>query len=144
MHIVANPLAAGALAVCALAGLAGCASRPPPSTVMPPIAAPAFDGVYAGAVRLSAVAAGDNENWCQTTGPVTLNVVSNRFALTLPHPNVPGNPTLAFEVDVAPDGSFSNPSQDGTASFTGQVAGRHLQGVVNGAGCQYAVDAEKT
>ena len=51
---------------------------------------------------------------------------------------------MTFAVVIAPDGSFQTQSEDGTAMFYGRVSGNGLQGVVNGAGCQYSVSAYRT
>lgn len=126
------------------AGLAGCSGPPlPASARLPPMQTSVFDGAYRGGLRVTAVASGVDPGWCQTQTQVALNVASDQFSLSLPHPNVPGSPTLTFAVAIAPGGSFQTQSQDGTASFVGQVAGAHLQGTINGAGCQYAVSAER-
>ncbi len=132
-------------AACALAALAGCGAPNPPAAAVATGAAPStFDGVYQGSVRITAVSDGSTSAWCQTAGAVTIPVSGGRFPLALPHPNVPGTPTIRFQADIVPGGSFQNQSEDGTAMLTGQVGGGRLQGVVNGAGCQYAISASRT
>ncbi|MBN9560022.1 MAG: hypothetical protein J0H14_04745 [Alphaproteobacteria bacterium] len=92
--------------------------------------------------KVSSAAAG-SPAWCETQEHTSLNVTMNRFSLAVPHPNVPGNPTVNFEVAIAPDGSFHTQSVDGTTMFTGQVDGAHLQGSISGVGCEYVVSADR-
>jgi hypothetical protein len=132
-----------AVACLLIASLAGCQPAPAPSTSLPALPASAFDGTYRTTVSVTAVGPGADPRWCQTQAPASLDVVANRFSLSLPHPNVPGNPTPTFAVAVAPDGSFQAPSVDGTASFVGQISGARLRGTVNMAGCQYAVSGDR-
>ncbi len=130
-----------------IASLAGCGRPPPPSTTVraAPPSHSAFDGVYRATVTVTKVgsAAAGYPSWCETQAHASLNVATNRFGFALPHPNMPGNPTVNFAVAIAPDGSFHTQSVDGTTTFTGQVNGAHLQGFINGVGCQYAVSADR-
>jgi hypothetical protein len=135
-----------AVACLLTASLVGCARPSPPSTTVG--AAPsysAFDGVYRATVTVTKVgsAAAGYPTWCDTQAHASLNVATNRFSLALPHPNMPGNPTVNFAVAIAPNGSFHTQSIDGTTMFTGQVNGGHLQGFVNGVSCQYTVSADR-
>jgi hypothetical protein len=101
--------------------------------------------VYRATVTVSKIssAAAGSPAWCETQKHTSFNVTMNRFSLALPHPNVPGNPTVNFEVAIAPNGSFHTQSVDGTTMFTGQVNGAHVEGLINGVGCQYVVAAER-
>jgi hypothetical protein len=137
-----GPSAAACLLI---ALLAGCQQPgPPPSATMPPLLTTVFDGTYRATVSVTKTGSGADPTWCQTQPPASINVAGDRFTLALPHPNVPGNPTPTFAVAVAPDGSFQTQSVDGTSSFAGQISGGHLQGVVNMAGCQYGVAADRS
>ena len=129
-----------------IACLVGCGGPPPPPTAGRAASShSAFDGVYRATVTISKVssAAAGSSGWCETQEHPSLNVTMNRFSLALPHPNVPGNPTVNFEVAIAPNGSFHTQSVDGTTMFKGQVDGAHLQGLVDGVGCQYMIAAER-
>jgi hypothetical protein len=94
-------------------------------------------------VRLSQIAAAANNDWCSTVKQVQITVASSRFALALPHPNVPGNPTIEFDAYVIPDGSFQATSNNGGALLTGRVADNALDAYISGAGCEYEVVTRK-
>ena len=63
------------------------------------------------------------------------------FSYTVPHPNVPGNPTPTFQATMARDGSFSGVATDGTIS--GQVQESHMEGTINGEGCIYGFAGDR-
>src|SRR5438270_127543 len=107
---------------------AGCAGPPPPSTTLRPLPISAFDGLYRGEVQVTGVAAAADRSWCETQTVMELPVTSNQFTLSVPHPNVPGSPTVVFAASIAPDGSFRTMSESGGAMLMGRVSGAHLQG----------------
>jgi hypothetical protein len=124
-----------------LAVLAACSApaAPPQTTALAP--PPGFDGSYRATIVSTAIGTGLDQSWCRTTGETTLRVLGNEFRLVMPHPNIPGNPTVEFVVDIAPNGMFQ--SQASTGIFAGQISGARLQGIVNGPGCQYDVTATR-
>ena len=79
---------------------------------------------------------------CGTRDMLTLRVANNTFHYTLSQPQVVWQTVRAFDVAIAPDGSFQ--SQSGTASMRGSVGGGHMQGEINGDACGFAFEADSS
>jgi len=119
---------------------------PPATAAAPPVA---FDGTYHGTVQVTSSAMkGAQAVWCNTPPAVTLTVQKGTFSYVLAHPDVPSDSLYSmsptFTVTLAPDGSFSTLSTNGESQLEGGIAGTHLSGQINGAGCGYAITADKS
>jgi len=116
---------------------AGCAG--PMGTLHPDsTAAPvtAFDGSYQTTIHVRFTAAEtQGSNWCQTPGQPTVTVANGALSYTVPHPNVPGNPSPTFLATMAKDGTFIGKGNDGT--IVGQVSGTQMRGSIDGSACGY-------
>jgi hypothetical protein len=116
------------------AGCAGSMGTIHPDTAAAPVTA--FDGSYQTTIRVTSTASEtQGNNWCQTPGQPTVTVANGGFSYTVPHPNVPGNPSPTFLATMAKDGTFIGESNDGT--ILGQVSGTHMQGSIEGSACSY-------
>jgi hypothetical protein len=134
-----------ACAITLLLMMAGCAGPMGPLRPgAPPAAAvTAYDGSYRTTIRPgNFTPAAQGYSWCQTSPQIIATVSGGDLAYAVPHPNVPGNPTPAFQAVFAPDGSFSGQITDGT--ITGRVTGTHMEGRIDGAACSYAFSGERT
>ena len=74
-------------------------------------------------------------NWCQTPGQPIVTISNGQFSYTVPHPNVPGDPSPTFQASMAQDGTFIGQGNGGTIS--GHVNGTHMDGSIDGSGCVY-------
>jgi hypothetical protein len=96
----------------------------------------AFDGSYQTTIRIASAATVTKEtDWCQTPGQPIVAVANGQFSYTVPHPNLPGNPSPTFPATMAKDGTFIGQGNDGT--ILGQVSGTHMRGSIDGAACAY-------
>lgn len=128
-----------ALALCATAG--GCASQPPASPPTPQPAGPvSFNGTYNGLMQL------ERSNGpgvlCGTQDTASITVAANAFHYVLNQPQVRWQPIRAFDVVIAPDGSFQ--AQSGAATIRGRVGGGHMQGMIAGDACTYQFEADRS
>ena len=124
--------------------LGGCAgpmgpirSDPPPP---PPVTS--FDGSYRTKIRSIDTPATENTIWCNTSGQEVVTVVNGQFSFTVPHPDVPGNPTPALSATFAADGTFYGQVIVGT--IYGRVQGGHMEGRIDGSACLYTFTGERT
>jgi hypothetical protein len=81
--------------------------------------------------------------WCETDPRFRAEVRNNGFTYAMPHPNVRGNPTVTYSAYIYPDGSLKGQS-GAMGIITGRVTGTHMDGVISGAGCEYAVTADRS
>jgi hypothetical protein len=124
--------------------ITGCAG--PMGTIHggPPAAAAVatFDGTYQSTIRVTDSAEAAKENaWCETPGQPIITVASGQFSYTVPHPNVPGDPTPTFLATFAQDGSFAGQIVEGTIS--GRASGTHMEGSISSTACVYAFAADR-
>ena len=104
---------------------------------------PSFDGLYQGSVRTNESAALAPKDWCETTPSMRVEVRNNGLTYTMPHPNVPGNPTIPYSAFIYPDGSLQ--SQPGAAFvMRGRITGTHMDGFMSGMGCEYIFMADRS
>ena len=132
-------------------GTPGCADRPPEQQV---VAAPrtvtTYDGRYAGTVRLTGSAGGMRQADCATTPRFSVDVVSGRFSLPVPHPQVAtATPSLSdrttpvYEASIAPDGRITGRSHQTNSTLEGQVSGGRMSGQIYGLLCYYEFSANR-
>ncbi len=128
-----------ACAMTLLLMMAGCAG--PMGPIRPnatnAVAVTAYDGSYRTTIQsTNASKAAMGSSWCQTSPGLVATVSGGDLTYSVPHPNVPGNPTPAFHATFAADGSFSGQVNEGTIS--GRVTGSQMEGRIDGAACNYA------
>jgi hypothetical protein len=115
----------------------GC-TKPAPSSEPGPAAqtGTTFDGSYTTTIQqVSSASIAKGTQWCDTPAQSVIAVTNGQFNLTLPHPNVPGNATVAFPASINPDGSFYGQTINGTIS--GNVQANHIEGRIVGSACGY-------
>ncbi len=110
------------------------------ATPMLPVATPTtvtlFDGSYRVTLHVTGTAtAAKGQDWCDSPGQPVITITNGQLTFLVPHPNVPGNPTLSLVASVYQDGSLSGQSNDG--GISGQISGRRITGRIDGAGCVY-------
>ena len=120
--------------------LSACAREPPPLPLLP---TNAFDGRYVGTVSISSTTAAVPRDYCSTDSRLVLQVRNNTFSYQMPHPNVPGNPTPSYTGFIYPDGRLQGQSGV-TGIMSGRVTGPHMEGVIQGSGCDYAFTADRS
>src|SRR5580698_276966 len=99
--------------VLATAGCAGSMGTMHPDRTAAPVTA--FDGTYQTTIHLtSAAAEAKGTDWCQTPGQPIVTVANGQLSYTVPHPNIPGNPSPTFEATIATGGTFIGQGNDGT------------------------------
>ena len=130
--------------LCAMLGMAlgGCSgdgrAPPPPSPDPLASAGPASpDGRYDGTMQ--SVRGGE---LCGSQDPMTIAVRARSFHFVLNQPQVPEQRTRAFDVSIAPDGSFT--SRNGPTFIRGTVRAGHMQGAIAGDACGYDFEADRT
>jgi hypothetical protein len=134
---------AGAMLLPLLA--AACAGQaPPPPTPGPVVTAPAgpvaVDGTYVGTKQL--VRGGDGPGLlCGSMDPLTVTVVNRAFHYVLNQPELPYQPTRAFDATIDADGSFR--AVNGPAYMTGSVGAGNMQGQISGDACGYVFQASR-
>jgi hypothetical protein len=107
-----------------------------------PVPVTAFDGSYRNTIGIAASAAvAKGTSWCDTPGQPVIAVVNGQFSYTVPHPNMPDNPTPTFQATMAQDGSFLGQSNGGTIS--GRVHGTYIEGTIDGVGCRYTFTGDR-
>ncbi|MBV8526125.1 MAG: hypothetical protein JOY71_29125 [Acetobacteraceae bacterium] len=79
--------------------------------------------------------------WCQTDPNFRLQVWNSYLNYAMPHPNVPGMATPIYSGYIYSDGSLRAQSDEGI--MLGHVTGAHMQGVINGMGCDYTFAADR-
>jgi hypothetical protein len=123
--------------------LAGCAGSMGTMHTDPvAVSVTSFDGSYRSTISITSSSDETKGTaWCVTPGQPIITVANGQFSYTVPHPNVPGNPTPTFQATVARDGSFVGHANDGTIS--GRVSGTHIQGSIDGSACIYAFDGDR-
>jgi hypothetical protein len=103
----------------------------------------AFDGSYQTTIRiLSSAGETAGTDWCKTPGQPIITITNGQFSYTVPHPNIPGNPSPTFEATTAKDGTFVGQGNDG--NILGRVSGTHMQGSINGSACSYDFAGDRT
>jgi len=124
--------------------LASCASEPrmPPIGAPAPVPAVSWDGTYRGTIQITGVGSGAQRDWCETDLQMVVQVTANSFTYALPHPNVLHNPTPIYSATIASSGTFQ--SRIGSGVMTGQVAGSHMSGTIDGSLCAYAFSADRS
>jgi hypothetical protein len=124
--------------------LSGC--YPPPLST-PPVAEPTvtgmYDGTYRGSVELTYVAPLAQRAWCQTPEQVIVNISSGSLSYAQPHPTYPQSPVINYSATVTNDSKFTGASDMGGA-VNGQITSTHLTGTLDGLGCSYTIDAERS
>lgn len=136
--IILLPMIAG------LFTMAGCAGPMGPLRAPAKQAAPVttYDGTYRTTLRsTNSTRAALGSSWCDAPPEVVATVAAGDLTYSVPHPNVPGNPTPAFEATFAADGSFAGQVNDGTLS--GRVTGSQIEGRIDGAACSYAFTGQR-
>ena len=105
------------IALMLLAALPACQPRTIPETK--PISAPAtrtgFDGPYTGFLQVIGHGGNTPSGWCETTSTFPLQITNSQFELLIPHPNVPGNSTIVFQVHITPTGRLTLGAQKGVS-----------------------------
>ena len=130
--------------LCAMLGmtLGGCSGdgRAPPPPPPDPLASagPASpDGRYDGVMH--SIRGGE---LCGSADPMRIAVRDRRFHFVLNQPQVPEQRTRAFDVAIAPDGSFN--SRNGSTFIRGTARAGHIQGEIAGDACGYDFEADRT
>ena len=123
-----------------IALVAGCASKFPVANLPQ---AQSFDGLYVGSVRLKNSAVTVPKAWCETSSNFSLQVRNNSFNYTMPHPNVPEIQNRPYTGAIDPDGSLRAQSGD-LGVMVGRVTGSHLEGEIQGSGCDYVFTADRS
>lgn len=128
-----------AAACMAVGGCSGEGRAPPPPPPDPLAAAGPVspDGRYDG--MMQSVRGGE---LCGSADPMRIAVRNRRFHFVLNQPQVPEQQTRAFDVTIAPDGSFV--SRDGPTFIRGTVKAGHMQGAIAGDACGYDFEADRT
>jgi hypothetical protein len=143
------------LTACAALGLPtfGCANLPVTAT---PVAVPPspgniqsggtqFDGVYQGAIQITATASMISPKMCQPVGGehIVLRVANGSLDYTLAYANV-AQTAQTFSVPIGPDGSFSGVGSL-EATISGRVTGDQISATIVGAGyCSWAFSARRS
>lgn len=133
-----------ACVITVLLTIAGCAGPMGPLRpgTKPVAAVTAYDGTYRTTLRsTNSTRAALGSSWCDAPADIVATVTNGDLTYSVPHPNVPGNPTPAFEATFAADGSFSGQVNDGT--LTGRVTGGQMEGRIDGAACSYAFTGQR-
>ena len=133
-----------ACAIIMLVTMAGCAGPMGPLQpgTPPAPAVTAYDGSYQTTIRSTNTSrAALGSSWCDTPPQIVATVANGNLTYSVPHPNVPGNPTPSFQATFAADGSFSGQVNDGTV--TGRVTGGQMEGRIDGAACNYAFSGQR-
>jgi len=113
------------------------AGSPPP----PPVTT--FDGSYRATLTATGSFGSAQRNiWCDSPGQARLTVANGEFSYTVPHPNVPGNPTPVYPATLAEDGSFRGQIVAGT--IAGHIEGSRIEGSIDGSACLYSFAGERT
>jgi len=86
-----------------------------------------------------------NQQWCETPPSITIAVSRNTLSFTLRHPKLPDGPLYnpAFQLDIAPDGSFNGADPKVVATLTGRISGTHMTGQIIGLLCEFAFSADR-
>ncbi len=126
------------------AALSGC-YPPPLSTpaVVEPSVTGMYDGSYHGSVELTYVAPLAQRTWCQTPEQVTVDISNGSLTYAQPHPTYPQSPVINYAATVTNDSKFTGASDKG-GSINGQITSTHLTGTLDGLGCSYTIDAERS
>jgi hypothetical protein len=117
---------------------------PPPPPPAPVAAAPsgpiAVDGTYQGNRQL--VRGGDGPGMlCGQIDGFSTTVTNRRFHYVLNQPELPYQPTRAFDVAIDADGGFR--ATNGPAYINGNAGGGTMQGEVSGDACGYVFQADR-
>lgn len=136
-----RPVSLGALSGLLCATLVGCSGRNQ-APALPPVplasAGPVSpDGKYDGIMQ--GVRGGE---LCGSQDPIMIAVRGQSFHFVLNQPQVPEQSTRAFDVSIAPDGSFT--SSNGPTFIRGTVKAGHMQGAIAGDACGYDFEADRT
>jgi len=131
------------IALMLLAALPACQPRTIPEAKpnSAPVTRTGFDGQYTGFLEVIGHGGNTPSGWCETTSTFPLQITNSQFELLIPHPNVPGNSTIVFQVHITPTGHFDAQSTERGVSLKGQVSDRGLDGHITGIGCQYLFHA---
>jgi hypothetical protein len=100
-----------------------------------------FDGAYQSTIRITGSNRAVQGNWCDSVGQSVITITNGQFSYAVPHPDVPGNPTLTFAVNLTQNGTFA--SQINGGSISGRVQGTHIEGSIDGEACAYAFTGDK-
>ena len=101
-----------------------------------------FDGTYRNTIRVTgSTTLAKGTSWCETPGQPIITVAEGHFNYAVSHPNVPGNAIAIFQATIAQDGSFFG--QVVAGSISGSVNGAHMEGRIDGTGCQYAFSGDR-
>jgi len=98
------------------------------------------DGKYDGQLIANGSVGPDN-GACGGTDSIGIGIRNSQFRLVLAQPQIPYRRQLAFEVTVAPDGTFN--TVNGPNYVRGKVAEGHLQGQASGDACTYDILADR-
>ena len=109
-------------------------SNPPP----PPVTS--FDGSYRSTIHTHPFI-GQMNTWCATPGQPIITVENGQFTYAVPHPNLPSDLSRAYSATFAQDGSFIG--EDAIGTLSGRVDGTHIEGKIDGSGCDYALTGDR-
>jgi hypothetical protein len=126
------------------AGLGGCFPPPlsKPAEVTPAVTS-MYDGTYRGSVQLTAVASMAHPIWCKTDDQVTVQISNGLLSYAQPRPGYPDSPVVTYTATVTTDSKINGSSSE-NGTITGQIVITHLSATVDGLGCSYTLDANRS
>jgi hypothetical protein len=84
-----------------------------------------------------------NRVWCQTDPQATVQISNGSLTYAQPHPGYPDAPVVTYTATVTSDSKIAGTS-DKNGTITGQIVTTHLTGTLEGLGCSYTLDANRT
>jgi hypothetical protein len=124
--------------------LGGC-YPPPLSTpaVVTPTVTSIYDGTYRGSVQVTYVAPMAQQSYCRTDAQASVQISNGSLTYVQPHPGYPDAPIVTYTATVTNDSKL-NGTSDKNGTITGQIVSTHLTATLDGLGCSYSLDAQRS
>lgn len=125
--------------------LPACEQQRDPEMALPPVARASPgpvspDGLYSGQM-INTGGVGPGAVTCGTNDTFVLRVSGGKFRFVLAQPQVKYRPRIAFDLAIAPDGSFASPP--GATHMRGKVERGHMEGQIAGDACSFNFQADR-
>jgi hypothetical protein len=139
---LATGLRLGAALVAGLA-LGACTDlgAPPPPAPPGPGPTAAFDGRYAGSIRVTGASTSMNPQQCETNPRLEFTVTNGAFGITTAQPQLTAS--TSYTAQILADGAITGISNQTGGTLRGRAEGTRLTGEIFGLLCYYAFTADR-